>query len=84
MTTERLDVRLDPERRQKLRDLAGAERIGVSEVIRRLIDAAYEARMLERRLLAVKRISEMAIEEMPDPDELSRQLNETYRAGGID
>lgn len=83
MTTQRLDIRLDDDRRQKLRELAADHGTPVSEVVRRLIDEAYEARMRERRLLAAKRISEMEIEDMPDPEELSRQLNETYKAGGI-
>ena len=83
MTTQRLDIRLDDDRRQKLRELAADHGTPVSELIRRLIDQAYEAKMRERRMRAARELTAMEIEEMPDPEELSRQLNETYRAGGI-
>lgn len=83
MTTQRLDIRLDDDRRQKLRELAADHGTPVSELVRRLIDQAYEARMRERRLRAARELAAMEVEEMPAPDELSRQLDETYRTGGI-
>lgn len=83
MVTQRLDIRLDPERREKLRELASEQGAAVSEVVRRLIDLAYEERMRERRRQAAREIGEMQIEAMPDPEELSRQLEATYEPGGI-
>ena len=83
MTMQRLDIRLDGDRRQKLQELAADQGTPVSELIRRLIDQAYEERMSDQRMVAARELSAMAIEEMPDPEELSRQLDETYTAGGI-
>ena len=83
MTTQRLDIRLDPGRRQKLQELAAEQGTAVSEVVRRLIDGAYAERLRERRRQAARRIGEMEIEDMPDPETLSRQLDATYEAGGI-
>jgi Arc/MetJ-type ribon-helix-helix transcriptional regulator len=78
MITERLEVRLDSERRQKLAELVERERASISEVIRRLIDQAYEDSLRERRLELVREIAALEIEDVPDPDELSRQLDRTY------
>ena len=49
-----------------------------SEVVRRLIDEAWEAMMLERRKAAVERLIALEVEDVPDPDILSRQLQKTY------
>jgi Arc/MetJ-type ribon-helix-helix transcriptional regulator len=78
MITERLEVRLDSEHRQKLAELVERERASISEVIRRLIDQAYEDSLRERRLELVREIAALEIEDVPDPDELSRQLDRTY------
>jgi hypothetical protein len=78
---ERLEVRLDPDRRRKIAELARTYQVGVSEMVRKMIDDAYEDVLLERRRAAVQKIfgaSELATEPMPDPDELARQLDETY------
>jgi hypothetical protein len=75
---DRLEVRLDAERRKKLEEMAKAGAGPLSEITRHGIDLAYEEFMLERRLEAVRRISELNIEDMPDPDELSRQMAERY------
>ena len=74
----RLEVRLDDERRERLDELAETAGVPMSEVVRRLIDDAWEAVMLERRLAAVARLSALEIEDVPDPDILSRQLTRTY------
>ena|SRR5690349_4924746 len=78
---ERLEVRLDPDRRRKIAELAGTYHVGMSEMVRKMIDDAYEDVLLERRRAAVRMIieaSELATEPMPDPDELARQMNERY------
>jgi hypothetical protein len=77
---ERLEVRLDPSRRLKIAELAGVYHVGMSELVRKMIDEAYEDVLLARRRAAVQRIIEAQAEgeEMPDPDELSRQLASTY------
>ena len=78
MTTTRLEVRLDAERRSRLEELAEQRGAPVSEVVRSLIDDAYEQIMLERRRRAVEKLASLQVEVMPDPEELSRQLNNKY------
>ena len=78
MTTERLEVRLDSDLKKKLDQIAEIREETVSDVVRQLIASAYEDAMLERRLLAVQRIAEANVEEMPDPEELARQMNNRY------
>ena len=78
MATARLEVRLDPERQRKLKEVARKRGIGVSEVVRSLIDEAYEKTTLERRIEAAEAIAALQIEDVPPPGELTRQLEETY------
>ena len=83
MTTERLDVRLDQERRRKLRELAAEQGAPVSELVRRLIDRAYEETLQARRRRAAQKLGQLEIEDVPDPEALSRQLEGTYEPGGF-
>jgi len=78
MVTERLDIRLDPERRRKLTDLATSRGLSTSMVIREAIDRLYEDDMKVQRKRAVERIAAMNIEDLPEPQELKRQMNEAY------
>lgn len=78
MLAERLEVRLDPQRRLKLERLAVARGIPLSQLVRVMIDEAYEQSLGEERLEAAMRIGEMAIEDVPEPDVLKRQLEATY------
>ena len=81
MTTERLEVRLDAEHRRKLDELAKARGRPVSAVIREAIDRAYDEIRLERRLQLVRDIGELNIEDVPDPETLSKQLDEAHDPG---
>ncbi len=83
MATQRLDVRLDEERRRKLRELAAEQGAPVSELVRRLIDAAYEETVRQRRVRAAYELGRLEVEDVPDPETLSRQLEETYEPGGL-
>lgn len=83
MVTERLDIRLDPERRRKLTDLSKSRGMSTSMVVREAIDHLYEIAMRERRLQAVERIAAMNIEDLPDPEELSRQLDQAHDIGPL-
>ena len=74
----RLEVRLDEERKQRLDTLVATAGIPTSEVVRRMIDEAWEAMMLERRKAAVERLAALEVEDVPDPDVLSRQLVKDY------
>ncbi len=83
MTTERLDVRLDPERRRKLRKLAEDQGAPISETIRRLIDRAYEDTLEARRKRAAQELGRLEIEDVPEPATVSRQLEAAHESGGL-
>ncbi len=83
MATDRLDVRLDQERRRKLKELAAERGAPISEVVRSLIDQAYEEILGEQRRRAAWEIGLFEIEDVPDPATLSRQLENTYEPGGL-
>ncbi|HUF54487.1 MAG TPA: ribbon-helix-helix protein, CopG family [Dehalococcoidia bacterium] len=78
MKYERLEVRLDDEHIKKIGELKAAYHSSVSEAVRRAIDEAYEKVMLQKRLEAVKRMAETDLGEMPDPEELRRQILADY------
>lgn len=79
----RLDVRLDAERRRRLEEVVEERGAPISEVVRGMIDDAYERTMRERRRNAAERLFALEVEDPPDPDTLSRELEETYEPGGI-
>lgn len=83
MTTERLDVRIDPERRRKLRQLAEEQGAPVSETIRRLIDRAYEDTLGARRRRAAQELGRLHIEDVPAPATVNRQLEAAHEPGGL-
>lgn len=83
MAVERLDVRLDQERRRKLWELAAEHGTPVSEVVRRLIDMAYEETLVTRRRRAAHALGLLEIEDVPDPAILHRQLEATHEPGGL-
>ena len=79
----RLDVRLDAERRRRLEEIVEESGAPISEVVRRLIDDAYERVALERRRRAVGRLIGLEVEDPPDADGLSRELEEAHEPGGL-
>jgi hypothetical protein len=83
MVTERLEVRLDPERRRKLSELATEHGAPVSEVVRQMIDQAYEETLRGRRLRAARELARLEVEDVPDPETLSRQLEGTYEPADL-
>jgi len=78
MHTSRLEVRLDRERRHKLMEIAAARGAPVSEVIRAMIDQAYEEARRADRLRAAQEIAQLQVEDVPDQETLNRQLESTY------
>jgi predicted transcriptional regulator len=77
LRTERLEVRLDPETRGKLEEVAAARGSSVSELVRDLIEHSYEEEIAGvARLEAAERIGRMEVEDVPEPAELKRQLSE--------
>ena len=83
MAIERLEVRLDRDRRRKLAELASEQGTAVSETVRRLIDQAYEQVREVRRRQAAQELVRLEIEEVPDPVTVSRQLEGTYESGDL-
>ncbi len=81
--TVRLEVRLDEKRRAQLEEIADVQGASISEVVRALIDDAYEAMVQEDRRRAVEELINLRGEVMPDPEELSRQLASAHEPGGI-
>ena len=79
----RLGVRLDDEQRRRLEVVVEARGVPISEVVRGLIDDAYEEIMMERRRAAVERMAAMEIDVPLDPDELSRVLEAAHEPGGL-
>ena len=77
----RLEVRLDDERRRRLDEIVEERGLAISEVVRGLIDDAYETVMRERRRKAVRRLVEL--EDPPDPAQLSRELEAAHEPGGV-
>ena len=80
---ERLDVRLGAEHRRRLEELVGKRGVPISEVVRCLIDDAYEDIIQERRRSAVGRLTRLDVEDVPDAATLSRELEEAHEPGGL-
>lgn len=79
----RLDVRLDDERRRRLDMVVETRGAPISEVVRGLIDEAYEEVRLERRRAAVERMVALGIDVPLDPETLSRVLEGAHEPGGL-
>src|SRR3989304_1768833 len=83
MVTQRLEVRLDRERRRKLSELAQGRGVPVSQAVRQMIDEAYKEALRERRIRAARELARLAVEDVPDPATLSRQLEGTYEPADL-
>ena len=57
--------------------------VPISEVVRRLIDDAYEDVMQERRKQEIERLTGLNAEEPPHPDILSRELEPAHEPSGL-
>ena len=79
----RLDVRLDSERRRRLEELVEERGVPISEIVRCLIDDAYEGVVRERRRQAVQRLTRLEVEDPPDAATLSRELEAAHEPGGL-
>lgn len=79
MRTERVEVRLDPETRTKMEEVAAARGSSVSELVRALIERSHEEEVAgAARLAAAERIGGMEVEDVPSPTELKRQFTEAH------
>ena len=76
----RFEVRLDKECRERLDELAENQGVTAADIVRQLIDDAYEGVLQERRLRAAEELIAMNAEAPPDPAELSRLLESAHDA----
>ena len=74
----RLEVRLDLEHRSRLDEIARDRGAPISEVVRALIDDAYEELDRGRRLMAAERLASYSVDVPEDPQELSRILEDAH------
>ena len=79
----KLDLRLDAERRRRLEVVVEERDVPISEVVRNLIDAAYEDVMRKRRKSAVERLVGLEAEDPPDAATLSRELEDAHKPGAL-
>ena len=79
----RLEVRLDADQRQRLEEIAAEQDSSISEVVRGLIDDAWEGIMLERRRQLVREIAAMEMDVPDDPQDLYRELESRYESDGL-
>ena len=72
-----MEVRLDPETRGKLEEVAATRGSSISELVHDLIQRSHEEEVAgAARLAAAERIGQMEVEDVPEPAELKRQLCE--------
>ena len=74
------EVRLDHEHMCRLVDIAATRGLPVSDVVDELIDEAYNALLTSDRMRAAREIGQLTIEDVPDPETLSRQLAGAYES----
>ncbi|HUX88539.1 MAG TPA: hypothetical protein VMW65_16165 [Chloroflexota bacterium] len=74
------EVRLDHEHMRRLVDIAATRGEPVTVVVGELIDQAYETLLAADRMRAAAEIGELSIEDVPDPETLSRQLAGAYES----
>ena len=79
----RFEVRLEKDCRERLAELAESKGVTATELIRQLIDQAYEEILRENRLRAAEELIAMNVEVPSDPAELSRILETAHEVGGI-
>ena len=79
----RLEVRLDPERRSRLEELAREKGAPISEVVRQLIDGAYEEIDRARRRRAVEEMKSMSLPVPEDPQDIRRIIRQSGNIGPL-
>ena len=79
----RLEVRLDPEHRSRLEEIAREKGAPISEVVRGLIDDAYEEIDRARRRRAVEKMKSMELDVPEDPQEIFRIIREARKIGPL-
>lgn len=80
---KRLEIRLGPEHRRKLEEVARSGELTISEAVRRMIERAYDEEARARRMVAAGEISRLDLEDVPDPETLSRQLEGAHGSADL-
>lgn len=75
---ERLEVRLEPERHARLRRLAAARHRTLSDMVRELIDDAYNELERADRLAAARELGAMNAFDVGTPEELKAEIEAMY------
>jgi len=78
VVTKRIEARFDEETAEILSNLAHERNSTVAEVLREAVRRMDDDEQRERRRRIVDEIAAMNIEEMPDPEELARQMDSMY------
>ncbi len=76
--SHRLEIRLNDQYRRKLEAVLAARRAPAAAVLREMIDRMYEDICREERQRAALELGQLAVEDVPDPETLCRQLDRTY------
>jgi predicted transcriptional regulator len=76
--SRRVEMRLDDETYRDLAEMAAEQQTSVTATVREAIRLLREKRDYEERKRAVDELAAMEIEEMPDPEELARQMDSRY------
>ena len=79
----RLEVRLDPEHRSRLEEIAREKGAPISEVVRGLIDDAYEEIDRARRRRAVEKMKSMELDVPEDPQDIRRIIRQSSDRGRL-
>ena len=79
----RLDIRLDHDCRARLDAAVQDSGLSASEIIRNLIDQAYQGVLRKERRNAFQRLISLNIGTPPDPAEPSQELGETHAPGHV-
>jgi predicted DNA-binding protein len=83
MSDRRLEVRLDAEHSRKLDEIVYRSGRPVTAWVKEVIDQTYEALALEERRQAVRRIADAAVEDVPEPEVLARELEKAHEPGRV-
>ena len=78
-----MDVRLKGKLRRLPEELVREKNVPVSDVERGMIDAAPEDILRMRRKQAVERLIGLNLEDPPDPETISRELEAAHKPGGV-
>ena len=79
----RLDIRLDHDCRARLDAVAKDVGLSISAAVRNMIYQACEDVLRKERQSAFQRLTSLQVETPPDPDELSRELEEAHAPGDL-